>query len=114
MRFSTATDNSRFGNIVGGLDNGVILRRNVDSVLTTIRTWKNNDDIISSMGNLVSTDKAGGGDHGLSAVGLIKELTGAVIKLDSATDDAFEVWIQDDVTNLVSMRIEVKGHREDA
>ena len=112
MVYSTNTDDSRFGDIAGGLLNGVVLRSTVDGVISNFTNWKTNGDMAGDAFDLPYSDKAGGGKYSLRGRFSVKIASGAVIKLDGDTEDKLEFLIQDDLTTLDSFNIKVQGHPE--
>ena len=112
---STAADDSAFGDIAA-LTNGVVLRgyNAASGQYRTFTNWKSNGDIKMDMGNVVYTDKAGGGLFGVTGDGSIRERTGAAPRIDSTgiTTDFLEILIQDDLTALTSLRLKAQGHIE--
>ena len=114
MVHTTEADDSRFGNIAGGLTNGVVLR-GFDATAGRFRTftnWKTNDDIKMDMFDVSYSDKAGAGLFGTNGRGSIKIGTGAVPRLDGAAGDFLEILIQDNISALNLFRLKGQGHVE--
>ena len=114
MVHSTAADDSRFGSIIGGLQNGCILRGyNAEADQYRIFTnWKSNFDIKMDMYDLTYTDKAGGGNFGSNGRGSIRDGTGASPRLVGANNDYLELLVQDDLTGLIKFALKGQGHIE--
>jgi hypothetical protein len=114
MIHNTAADNSRFGNIAGGLTNGCVLRgyNAATGQHRTFTNWKTNADIKMDMYNLDYNDKAGAGNYGTHGRGSIRDGTGAVPYLDGAAGDYLELLIQDDLTGLIRFLLKAQGHIE--
>lgn len=114
MTLDTAADDSRFGNIAGGLPNGCILRA-YDGATDRHRTftnWKTNLDIKMDMFDLLYTDKAGAGNFGVNGRGSIRDGTGATPKLNGLNGSYLELLIQDDLTGLILFNLKGQGHIE--
>lgn len=114
MVHDTAADDSRFGNIAGGLQNGCILRA-YNGTLDQYRTftsWKSNFDVKMDMFDLAYTDKAGGGNFGTNGRGSIRDGTRAVPHLDDSAGDFLELLIQDDLSSLIKFNLKGQGHIE--
>ena len=114
MVHSTAGDDSRFGDIAGGLANGCVLRGyNAEAdQYRTFTNWKSNFDIKMDMFNLPNTDKAGAGNFGTNGRGSIRDGTGASPRLIGANDDYLELLVQDDLTGLIKFNLKGQGHIE--
>ena len=114
MVHSTSGDDSRFGDIAGGLTNGCVLRGyNAEAGLyRTFTNWKSNFDIKMDMFNLPNTDKAGAGNFGTNGRGSIRDGTGASPRLVGANDDYLELLVQDDLTGLIKFNLKGQGHIE--
>ena len=108
-----AGDDSMFGDIVGGLLNGCVLRayNPTDGTYGTFTHWHTNGDIRMDMAAMIYTDKAGGGAHSTSGDGAIKQRTGAVPAL-AGRGTYLELLIQDDLRILVSGKLKAQGHIE--
>lgn len=114
MVHTTAGDDSRFGNIAGGLTNGCVLRgyNATAGMFRTFTNWKTNFDIKMDMFNLPNTDKAGAGNYGTNGRGSIRDGTGASPHLDADAGDYLELLIQDDLSTLVKFNLKGQGHIE--
>ena len=112
MGHSTAGDFDLFGDLAA-LTNGVVLRAKVGGNYGTLTNWKTSGDIHVDTGEVTfHLRSSGGGTHGTSANGAFKKRTGAIMRLDGDTGDAFEVYIQDDITGLNFFNMKVQGHIE--
>lgn len=114
MIHAAAADDSRFGDIAGGLQNGCVLRGfdGASGRYRTFTNWKTNSDIKMDMFDLTYTDKAGGGNFGSNGRGSIRDGTGAAPKLDGATGGLLELIVQDDLTTLIDFKLKGQGHIE--
>jgi hypothetical protein len=115
MTHSSGGDDSKLGNITGGVTNGVILRGYSGALgqYRTLTNWKQNKDIRLDAFNLTYSDKAGVGVHGTSADGAFLSRTGAVARVDGTAGDYIEILIQDDLSTLISFEVKAQGHIED-
>lgn len=104
-----------FGDIAGGLTNGVVLRK-YDSANTNyqnIAHWKDNSDMAECMYNFELLTALGVGVDGLKGRMSFggQSNHGVVIRLEE--DDQLQLLIQDDISALTSFRIMVQGHLTD-
>lgn len=112
--FATAADDSKLGNISGGVVNGIVLRQNLAIGNRTITNWKTNADMKRDMFDLTYTDRAGGGGGGsqygmngrwtFKAVDFVPELVGD-------DGDFMEFLVQDDLTSLGTFEVHGQGHK---
>lgn len=113
---STAPELSDFGDIAGGLTNGVILRKYsaVDPAETrniTIALKKNQDfALIAYDYSTFEAFNPGTGVHGIAVRYSFngQEKHGVTIRLDPG--ETFEVIIQDDLTSLLDFKLMCQGH----
>lgn len=111
MEHETAGDMGKFGGIAA-LINGVVVRAKVNSQYGTLTNWKTNGNIKTDMFDVVFDARAGGqGSFGTSGRGTFTE-TGSVLRLDGNTVDRLELYIQDDLTDLISFTMKAQGHFE--
>lgn len=111
MTHSTAGDLGLFGNLAA-LTNGVVIRARINGQYGTLTNWKTNANIKTDMFDVVfDTRSSGGGTFGTTGRGTFKE-AGAVLRLDAATDDRLELYIQDNLTGLLSFTMKAQGHLE--
>lgn len=110
----SAADGSKFGDITDGITDGVVLRIYKGSTGTyrTFSNWKTNARIGLDAGNIIFSDKAGGGNFGTFAEALIKHKSGAVPIIDGTQGDYLEILIQDNLTTLVSFESKAQLHIE--
>ena len=108
-------DDSKFGD-ADALINGLVFR-GYNATMDQYRTltnWKTNGDIGLDFGDLVYTDKAGGGFHGTKGIVSIKERSGAVPSIDGSKGDYLEILVQDQLLTLLgangSVRAKAQGH----
>ena len=101
---------SMFGDIIGGLNLGIVLRRN-NGVMNNIFNAKTNGDMANLMFDLSFFDQAK--VQGVN--GIVGRMTfagqakhGVAIRL--APGDSLELIIQDDLSQLTSFRIIAQGH----
>ena len=106
-----AADDSKFGDIAA-LTNGIVFRgyNATANRYRTLTNWKTNGDIKLDFGEVVYSDKAGGGEHGTQGTVSIKIRAGAVPSIDGAKGDFLEILIQDDLAALSSVKIKAQGH----
>ncbi len=109
----SAPDDGKFGDLAA-LTNGVHFRRNINNgeSFLTLGVWRKNADMKLDMFNVEYTSKAGGGNHGTNGRWSIFDGTGAVLNVDEENNEAVEMVIQDDLTNLVSFNASMQGHIE--
>lgn len=114
MVHTGAGDNSMFGDIVGGLANGVVFRRydGATGLFSTLTVWKTNGSFVIDTYSLRYDDKAGGGKNATTADGRIKDRSGAIIRIDKSAGDYLELLIQDDLTPLAAFTMKAQGHIE--
>lgn len=107
----TAVDLSKFGDIVGGLVNGLVLRR-VDGTTQNIFNVKTNGDIANIMYDWqpFAADNPVQGVDGFSArltfAGQSK--IGVALRLGPGED--LEFLVQDDLTQIATLKIMAEGH----
>jgi hypothetical protein len=101
---------SMFGDIIGGLVRGLVIRR-VNGVQQNIVNWKTNGEISNFMYDLTFFDQSK--PQGVN--GIIGRQTfagqskhGVAIRLEPG--DRLEIIIQDDLTSLLSFRMVAEGH----
>lgn len=104
-------DLSKFGDIVGGLTNGIVLRT-VNGVFSNIFNAKSNAELSNLMFNfeiVASSNPAQGQD------GFIGRLTfagqnrvGVTIRI--AENDDLQLIVQDDLSSLIEFKIKIEGH----
>ena len=109
---NVAGDDSLFGGIAA-LTNGVHLRKNINNGASyqTVAIWRANKDLKEDMFDVVYTAKAGGGNHGTSGRWTFIE-TGAIVNLEGADNESFELVVQDDLTGLIDFQMKAQGHFE--
>jgi len=117
MGHNSAGDLGKFGNI-DALTNGILLRVKINGVYGTLTNWKSNGDIDVDTGEVRFYSRSGGqGTYGTSTNGAFKQRTGAIMRLDAATGDRFETYVQDDLTtgapDIAFINMKVQGHIED-
>lgn len=111
MTHGTAGDLGLFGNL-NPLANGVLLRARVNGQYGTFTNWKTNADIKSDMYDVeFDTRSSGGGTYGTSGRGTFTN-AGAVVRLDGDTNDQIELYVQDNLTGLLTFSMKVQGHFE--
>lgn len=107
----TAVDSSKFGDIVGGLTKGIVLRK-VDGVTRNIFNAKTNGDLKNMMYDLdieVASNPTQGQDGftGRMTFGGQSKM-GVVIRLSQGED--LNLIIQDDLSSLLKLEIICEGH----
>jgi hypothetical protein len=93
---------------------GIVIRENKSNgtEFTSLTNWKSNGDMIKDTGiDLEYHQKGAGGNHGVRARWTLKRAD-AISKLVGANGDQLEFLIQDDMTDLISTRINIQGHFE--
>lgn len=109
MILSTAGDMGLFGNLAR-LTNGVLLRERKNGVYRTLTLWKDNDEINDDTYDVTFDGRSGGnGSHGMSSRWTFERF-GSEVRLNAATNDQLEVYIQDDLTGLGHFSIKAQGH----
>jgi len=99
-----------FGDITGGLANGIVLRRN-NGIVTNIFTAKTNGDLANVMYDIsfleqAKTQGVNGITGRMTFAGQSKH--GVTIRL--AAGESLDIIIQDDLSSLESFRIIAQGH----
>jgi len=113
LTHGTAGDLGLFGNLPA-LTNGVVLRARINGQYATFTNWKTSADMKDDMYDVdFSFRSTGGGTYGTSGRGTFLN-AGAVIRLDGTTGDQVEVYIQDNISGLLTFTMKLQGHREDA
>lgn len=114
MTHGSSGDPSEFGDLAE-LNNGVLLRVNVDGQYGTFTNWKNNADIKNDMYDVdFQQFSFFQGTYGTFGRGSFDRI-GVAVRLDGrngADGDFMELYIQDDLTGLDSFRIKAQGHIE--
>lgn len=113
MTMDDQPDDSKFGDIVGGLTRGIVIRKS-NGIHHTIFNAKTNGDLRERMYDIDYSDAA---NPPVNAYGVSGRRTfggqgknGVVIRLDSEESDLLEILIQDDLTALNSFRMVAQGH----
>ncbi|MCP4342769.1 MAG: hypothetical protein GY799_28780 [Desulfobulbaceae bacterium] len=114
MTINSEGDDTKFGDIDDGLDNGCVLRvySGSDDQFFTFANWKNNADIGLNM-KVEYHARSGGGKRGFAGHGDILNRTGAVPQIRGTEGDYLEFLTQDDLSSLHGFRIKVLGHLEE-
>jgi len=108
---TTASDLGLFGNL-SRLANGVVLRVYVGGQYYTFTNWKAASEIKDDMFDVeFDTRSSGGGTYGTSCRGSFDRIKVAV-RLDGSDSDYMEVYVQDDLSTLLSFNIKGQGHFE--
>lgn len=111
MVHTLASADDKFGGLTA-LDNGVVVRVNVNGQYKSFTNWKTNGDIRRDMFDVEYSDKAGGpGGFGTSGRGSFSRL-GVLIELNGDVGDFMDVLIQDDLQSLSSFFINGQGYVE--
>lgn len=104
-----AADDSKFAG-EATLVNGVHIRKNINNTkYETVAIWKSNKDLKEDMYDVVYSNKAGGGNFGVSGRWTITK-AGAVINLDATKNEWLECIIQDNLSILVDFQIKAQGY----
>lgn len=105
---NTAMDDGTFGGIAA-LTRGVVLRVNrSNGTKKNLGNAKTNSDLSMMIDNIKYSDKAPAGTYGVQFEAKLKEATGSVIRLYPS--DSIEIIVQDDLTNLISLKAFFYGH----
>jgi hypothetical protein len=104
----TSMDDSRFGGIAA-LTNGLILRID-NSFQKTIFNFKSNQDIKQFCYDVEYSDKAPAGEFGLSARITFGGQSKHGVVLRVSDDDVIQWIVQDDLTELTTLKIACQGH----
>lgn len=107
----TAVDLSKLGDIAGGVDNGIVLRR-VDGDVRNIFNIKNNGELANlcfDYAPYTSTNPAQGQDGAKFRYTFAgQDKHGVAVRLNPG--DELQVIIQDDLTDLQQFRVIAEGH----
>ena len=111
MTHTGSGDDSKFGDITGGLTRGIVLRK-TNGISHTIFNAKTNGDLRLRMYDLAYSDRAGAGLYGTSLRRTFggQDKNGVTIRLDSNENESFEFVVQDDLTSLESFKCVLQGH----
>ena len=111
MIHSTAGDLDKFGNIAGGLPNGVTVRARENGIYRTLMNWKTNQKIKDDGYDLDFPPRSGGGGTFGTSARITFERFGTEVRLDPATNDQLEFYIQDGaIATLGGFNIKGQGH----
>ncbi len=114
MTHNTAGDLGTFGGIAA-LTNGVVVRvyKGEFDFWKTITVWRTNADIKRDMYDVAFDARSGGqGDYGTSGRATFTRF-GMIGEYDPTQGDFLELLIQDDLTGLLSFRMNAQGHTND-
>lgn len=105
-------DDSMFGDIVGGLANGIQFRKVTNGVYTNIGSIKTNG-MLGLFGQIEYHDKAGGGAFGVRVRIYLagQQNRGVVIRVNYG--DEVQLVVQDNLTTLTSFNAIITGHLTD-
>jgi len=107
----SSMDDTTFGGIIGGLDNGVVMRF-VNSFQKTIFNFKTNGDFAQWAYDLAYSDKRPSGSYGVRSritFGGV-EKHGVVLELSGL--DELQLVVQDDLTDLESFTVSAQGNKK--
>ena len=109
VRDDVEMDDAKFGGITA-LTRGLVLRV-IDGTQKTIFNYKNNQDMKQFAYDLSYADKAKQGEFGLSTRTTFggQSKHGVTIRLSG--NDRLQFIVQDDLTDLISIRAAVQGHQ---
>jgi hypothetical protein len=106
----TAVDLSKFGDITGGLDNGLVLRKKDGEYANTFNVKSNGD-----ISNIMDFDPQSATNPAQGQDGFIGTMTfagqnkmGVTIRLEPGED--IQLIVQDDLTSLTSFSVIAEGH----
>ncbi len=105
---ATAMDSAKFGGI-SALSRGILFRQK-DGITKNLPLIVNNIGF-SEIGFTTEYDpKAPAGVYGFNASKNLNVTNGICIRLDGTTRDEFQIIIQDDLTDLLSIDVTINGH----
>jgi hypothetical protein len=110
MESATGMDDSMFGNIAGGLTNGIVLRHNNSEIVNLWPAQHTNGDIALACYDAIYPLKQPAGVFAFrfrcTYGGASKH--GVVIRLEP--EDTLELLVQDDLSNITSFKMMAQGH----
>jgi len=118
MKTDKQPDMDYFGDVPGGLANGVVFRFNPgdDTVFKTLAQWRDNGDMAQDMYDVAFDDSAGpAGFFGVRGRWSFNKF-GYSPELDGSVGDSLDILIQDDLTvsvagsGIAELEIKVQGH----
>lgn len=110
IEMDLAGDSSKFGDITGGLTNGVITRAKINGVTNTRTTIRTNLDLEDDTAiDVKYNQRAPGGKFGV-IITYDFGSGGVYIPLNGTNGDFFEVLIQDDISSLNIVRVKFHGY----
>lgn len=110
IEMDLAGDSSKFGDITGGLTNGVITRASINGVVNTRTTIRTNLDFEDDTAiDVTYNQRAPAGKYGV-IVTYDFGAGGVYIPLNGNTGDYFEILIQDNISSLNVARIKFLGY----
>lgn len=112
MQTATAMDTSKFGDIAGGLTNGVVIRALRFGQIRNLLNIKTNGDLLKDIHRVEFHNRAPAGSFGLNARWLFQDLK-TYIKVDGDRGEYLELLIQDDLTDLEIAQVKFQGHVEE-
>lgn len=109
MTHGTNGDLGLFGNLVK-LPNGMLLRVRQDDRYSTFTNWKTNGEIKQVMFDVEFDSRSGGGGtYGTSGRGTFTA-AGTTVILDGRKNDRLELYVQDDITALITFFMNAQGY----
>ncbi|MBW2560991.1 MAG: hypothetical protein JRE40_09070 [Deltaproteobacteria bacterium] len=111
---NSAMDDSTFGGISGGLENGCVLRKK-NGTRRNLFNVKSNGDFAERSFDVGYDDRAPAGTYGFRARKTFNgpDRNGVVIPIDPADNEEAQLIIQDDLTSLLYFRAVLHGYVED-
>lgn len=113
MVLNSQPDDSEFGDIVGGLDNGIFFGFEGDIAVEYLVNIKINAGFRGTAYDVsYQARSVPAGSYGLSMRKSFsgQDKYGVAIRLDGQNNDEFVIYIQDDLTDLIEFGIKVMGH----
>lgn len=95
------------------LSNGLVIRAVTEGETRVFTNWKRNRDVREDVFSAEYVDKQQSNEYGFSANYNLKQNLGSVIYLEETLGDKYEVLVQDNLTNITSIRIKLQGHYEE-
>lgn len=107
----TAIEYTDFGDIAGGLANGMVLRKN-DGIISNFATARTNGDLrlYASDYEVLDASNPGTGVYGLFVKFDVAGLANFGVSVKLEPGEALELLVQDDLTSLGRCRFLAKGH----
>jgi len=103
-----AGDDSKFGDLAA-LTNGLLFVKDGDVIHQHLGNYKQNQDFREFGATVEYSDKAGGGNYATNITYDIKKIYGIVIRVDPDYNESLQAIVQDDLNDLVRLRVSIMG-----